>query len=199
MPNLNGGVLAPVDQEVTVHDLPVTGQLPPELSGTLIRNGPNPFDGRFTGSDMLSWWMGPAMLHGIAISDGRALWYRNRWVRTGDWARHFAPEAAHDPVRDQSVNVNAVVHAGELLALGEGGLPFVIGPELDTVRVTTFGGALSGGSGLGGMSAHPRPIQPRARCSIFAPTGKTRFCASARSTPQASTSSIKRLKSRAHR
>src|SRR3712207_8442862 len=46
--------------------------------------------------------------HGVRISDGRAEWYRNRWVRPerGD----FAP------------NTNVIQHAGRTLALVEGGM-----------------------------------------------------------------------------
>ena len=36
------GSFAPVDEEITVFDLPVTGQLPAGLSGRYLRNGPNP-------------------------------------------------------------------------------------------------------------------------------------------------------------
>lgn len=156
VPDLNRGVLAPVADEVTIDRLRVTGTVPQDLSGTLIRNGPNPFAGRFTGQDMLSWWVGPAMLHGLAISDGQARWYRNRWVRTGDWARHFTPETTPGELHDQNVNVNVIKHAGQLLALGEGGLPFVIDADLGTVGPTTFGGSLGGGSAHGGMTAHPK-------------------------------------------
>ncbi|MGW4568957.1 carotenoid oxygenase family protein, partial [Streptomyces sp. NPDC004561] len=33
---------APVAEELTAHDLPVTGTIPPGLSGWYLRNGPNP-------------------------------------------------------------------------------------------------------------------------------------------------------------
>ncbi len=36
------GPYAPVEQELTAVDLPVTGQLPAELDGRYLRNGPNP-------------------------------------------------------------------------------------------------------------------------------------------------------------
>jgi carotenoid cleavage dioxygenase len=38
------GPFAPVDQEVTVHDLKVTGTIPADLDGRLLRCGPNPVD-----------------------------------------------------------------------------------------------------------------------------------------------------------
>ncbi len=36
------GSFAPVTEEVTAFDLPVTGSLPAGLSGRYLRNGPNP-------------------------------------------------------------------------------------------------------------------------------------------------------------
>ncbi|MFF7748659.1 hypothetical protein ACFZCP_05255 [Streptomyces sp. NPDC007971] len=38
------GNYAPVTEELTAHDLPVTGTLPPEPAGWYLRNGPNPAD-----------------------------------------------------------------------------------------------------------------------------------------------------------
>ena len=38
------GNFAPVTEELTAFDLPVTGQIPEELEGRLLRNGPNPID-----------------------------------------------------------------------------------------------------------------------------------------------------------
>lgn len=165
MLDLNAGALAPVAEEVTLGDLSVTGTLPPELDGTLIRNGPNPLTGHFDGNDMLSWWIAPAMLHGVTLQEGRATAYRNRWVRTGNWNRFVDPNTPADPMMDQNVNVNVLEHNNRLLALGEGGLPFEITAELDTLGPTNLGGALSpqavgsvSGSavGPGGMTAHPK-------------------------------------------
>ncbi|MBF3913223.1 carotenoid oxygenase family protein, partial [Burkholderia pseudomallei] len=70
--------------------------------------------GRFDGGDVLSWWPQDAMLHAISFDDGRATRYRNRWARV------------HDPAREPSLvdtnpNVNVLAHAGEILALAEGG------------------------------------------------------------------------------
>ena len=40
-PYLDGN-FAPVDEEITADHLTVIGELPPELSGMFVRNGPNP-------------------------------------------------------------------------------------------------------------------------------------------------------------
>jgi hypothetical protein len=91
--DLNRGALAPVADEADLVDLPVTGAIPPELDGTLLRNGPNPPAGRFEGNDVLSWWPEAAMLHAISFERGRATGYRNRWLRTQRWARVTARAA----------------------------------------------------------------------------------------------------------
>jgi len=148
--DLNRGAIAPVADEVDLVDLPVTGTIPPELDGTLLRNGPNPPGGRFEGNDVLSWWPEAAMLHAIAFERGRAAGYRNRWARTRRWADVHAPEQALH-LSDTNPNVNVLQHAGELLALAEGGAPLAITAALDTLgapaRHTAFGGA---------MTAHPK-------------------------------------------
>jgi Lignostilbene-alpha,beta-dioxygenase and related enzymes len=36
------GSFAPVTEEITAFDLPITGRPPAELSGRYLRNGPNP-------------------------------------------------------------------------------------------------------------------------------------------------------------
>jgi carotenoid cleavage dioxygenase len=55
------------------------------------------------------------------------------------------------PVLDTNPNVNVLHHAGEILALAEGGAPVAITAELETL------GAARGHPGLaGGMTAHPK-------------------------------------------
>ena len=41
-PALNGPN-APVHDEIVAHDLPVIGELPKDLNGVYVRNGPNPY------------------------------------------------------------------------------------------------------------------------------------------------------------
>ena len=63
--------------------LPVTGDLPAWLSGTLFRNGP----ARFEGGEVpfRHWFDGQAMLHRFTIADGR-VGYANRFLRTKAYA-----------------------------------------------------------------------------------------------------------------
>ncbi|MEU6115691.1 carotenoid oxygenase family protein [Streptomyces sp. NPDC047117] len=142
------GHLAPVPDEIDAYDLPVSGTLPPELRGRYLRNGPNPLPGRGGGH----WFLGHGMLHGIRIADGRAEWYRNRWVRT----THLAgiPATRPDGTRDLAnnpANTHVIEHGGRLLALCESGLPHRVTPDLDTVGPEDFGGRLRTA-----MTAHPK-------------------------------------------
>ncbi len=143
------GHLAPVPDEITVHDLPVEGTLPPELSGRYFRNGPNPLPGEVTPH----WFVGHGMLHGIRLNEGRAEWYRNRWVRT----KALAGEQMVDPetgVVDRSVgvaNTHVLPHAGRIMALVESSFPYLVTPELETIGACDFDGRLATA-----MTAHPK-------------------------------------------
>lgn len=150
MPDLNAGALAPVSEELDLVKLNVTGSIPTELNGTLVRNGPNPLNGRFAGEDMLAWWPEAAMLHAITFRDGAALSYRNRWVQTRAWGEHN--KVVHRAsLLETNPNVNLISHAGELLALAEGGIPLVVNEKLETL------GQSKAHPGIGaGMTAHPK-------------------------------------------
>lgn len=142
------GNYAPVAREVTAFDLPVTGAIPPALRGRYVRNGPNPKTGVSP-----HWFTGDGMLHGVRIQDGRASWYRNRYVRT----RAFTEDAASvqpDGTRDLTVglaNTHVIAHAGRILALVESSFPTEVTGELDTVGCYDFAGRLTTA-----MTAHPK-------------------------------------------
>jgi carotenoid cleavage dioxygenase-like enzyme len=74
------GNFAPVREEWTATDLAVTGHIPEFLDGRYLRNGPNPAGE--VDPEAYPWFTGDGMVHGIRIRDGRAEWYRNRWVRS---------------------------------------------------------------------------------------------------------------------
>jgi carotenoid cleavage dioxygenase len=129
---------APVQEEVTAHDLPVTGSLPTHLDGRYLRIGPNPVQDP---GPSYHWFLGEGMVHGVRIAEGRAEWYRNRWVRPD--AGEFAP------------NTNVIQHAGRTLALVEAGSPpYELSDELATVGRCDFGGTRLR-VGPAGYTAHP--------------------------------------------
>jgi carotenoid cleavage dioxygenase len=94
------------------------------------------------------------MVHGIRIRDGKAEWYRNRWVR-GPYAAAAlgeTPPSGHFSGFGIGANTNVLGHAGKTLALVEGGgTNYELTEELDTVGVCDFDGTLSGG-----YTAHPK-------------------------------------------
>jgi carotenoid cleavage dioxygenase len=141
------GNYAPVADELTAHDLPVEGAIPPELDGWYLRNGPNPRAA--TGH----WFTGDGMVHGVRIENGRAAWYRNRWVRTDSFVDPF-PLYREDGTRNlraSVANTHIVNHAGKTLALVESSLPYQITNDLETVGAYDFGGKL-----VDAMTAHPK-------------------------------------------
>src|SRR3954454_25278625 len=142
------GHLAPVPDEIDAVDLPVEGVLPPELIGRYLRNGPNPLPGE----PSRHWFTGHGMVHGIRLRDGRAEWYRNRWVRTK--ALQGASMVGPDGTVDRSVgvaNTHVIAHAGRIMALVESSFPHVLTPELATVGPCDFDGRLTTA-----MTAHPK-------------------------------------------
>ncbi len=138
---------APVFEEQTITDLKVTGEIPRALNGRLLRNGANPQSGM---SD--HWFLGNGMLHGVEIRDGKANWYRNRYVKT---PLYLKPDAnVLDSLGDMSMsaaNTHVVHHAGKIMALEEGHWPFVVDDNLETVGPNNYGEKLQSP-----MTAHPK-------------------------------------------
>ena len=147
------GNYAPVANEVTATELAVTGSLPEVLSGRYLRNGPNPLSAPEPST--YHWFTGDGMVHGIRLRDGRAEWYRNRWVRSAEIARALGEPVRPGPVHadmDFASNTNVIGHAGRTFAIVEAGArPYELTYELDTVGPTDFGGTLPGG-----YTAHPK-------------------------------------------
>src|SRR3982074_2662684 len=90
------------DREVNAEALPVTGALPPWLTGTLVRTGPAKFE---VGEKRFNHWFdGLAMLHRLGFDDGRVM-YANRFLRTRAYCdaertgRISYAEFATDPCR----------------------------------------------------------------------------------------------------
>lgn len=144
------GIHQPMTEELTLTDLAVDGVIPPELDGRYIRIGPNP-----VAPDPRSYhfFAGDGMLHGFRIADGRARWYRNRWIRSTEVAKVLGIAAAPGPRHIfDTVNTSILGHGGAAFALVEAGsTPVRFGEELDDQSYDDFGGTLPGS-----FTAHPR-------------------------------------------
>ena len=135
------GNYAPITEEIDVEDLEVIGQLPPELNGTLLRNGSNPKH-----EDPLFWFFGDGMIHGIHFEKGKAKRYHNRWANTPASRDEAHGLGAH------RANTSLVYHHQKLLALYEVSPPFELSPNtLESMDFYDFGGALESP-----MCAHPK-------------------------------------------
>jgi carotenoid cleavage oxygenase len=151
-PYLEGNFAPVLEERTDDHDLEVTGVVPPDLEGRLLRNGPNPVSVPADPADY-HWFTGDGMLHAITLGGGRATGYRNRWVRTRQLAGAVGtprPKGPTEPL-DGPANTHVIRHAGTTLALVESGFPHAVSPELDRARVHDFDGALSSP-----MTAHPK-------------------------------------------
>lgn len=162
------GVFAPQRQEVDVTGLAITGELPADLVGSYLRNGPNP---RFDPIGSYKYPLdGDAMVHQVDF-DGTTAGYRNRFVRTPAviaeekagralWSGIFDPYSpSADDLGPGVANtgrdlpdINVVKHAGRLLAMAETAPPYALDPaDLSTIGRETCDGAI-----LVGSTAHPK-------------------------------------------
>ncbi|MGH3556752.1 MAG: carotenoid oxygenase family protein [Mycobacterium sp.] len=156
-PAFRTGNYAPVHDELTAFDLPVQGSIPADLNGWYLRNGPNP---RAAAGH---WCVGDGMVHGVRLENGRAAWYRNRWVRTESFEHPFSlyNDDGTRNLHSSIANTHVVRHAGKTLALMEFSLPYEISNDLKTLGAYDFGGKLTDS-----MTAHPK---------ICATTGELHF------------------------
>ncbi len=147
------GNFAPVRDEVTVEDLPVTGAIPEGLEGRLLRIGPNPVVD--PDPSTYHWFTGSGMVHGLWLRGGRATTYRNRFVRSDSVVDARGGPATPGPrhgMGDNTANTNVIAHAGSTWAIVEaGGLPIQLTDELETVARSDFEGTLPGS-----FTAHPK-------------------------------------------
>ncbi len=138
------GLNAPMDRELTLDQLQVTGTLPPALDGHYLRIGPNPIAPVKAASH--HWFLGDGMVHGVRLQGGRAMWYRNRWIRSSAVSQALGEPPAPGPRHfNDTVNTNVMGHAGKTWALVEaGGYPVELDDELNTVAHNPFEGSLKG-------------------------------------------------------
>jgi len=169
------GPYTPVISEVTAVDLDVAaGEIPADLYGAYLRNGPNPV---LAPRGLYHWFDGDGMVHGVYFRDGRASYVR-KWVRT---------RALHDEIARGKVELSGIMGPFDLSRVGDGelavnpdyckdtanttlnyfkgkilaqwynaGRVYALDPlTLDTIGEETFGGALRTT-----LNAHPK-VDPR--------------------------------------
>ncbi|MCB9792464.1 MAG: carotenoid oxygenase family protein [Alphaproteobacteria bacterium] len=157
------GLFAPVTVECEAEALEVEGELPRELFGAYLRNGPNP---RFAPRHRHHWFDGDGMVHGVWFEGGQAR-YANRWVQTAGfkleaergesiWPGVLGPfdfTLPLGPLKD-TANTDLIFWRGRPLALWyESGRLHALDPRtLETVGVEDAGGALDLP-----ISAHSKP------------------------------------------
>ena len=153
------GPYAPVFEERIVKDLKVIGEIPKDIYGSYVRNGPNP---KFEPKGHYHWFDGDGMLHALQIESGRAT-YRNRWIRTKNfdmeeaagtslWQGLMGKLAANVhlpfnrgvPLKD-TANTAVAFHDGKLLAGWYmcGDLYEIDPITLETKGVQNYGGTLT--------------------------------------------------------
>ena len=145
------GIHTPLDREFLYENLTVNGNIPSELDGLYVRNGPNPV--KPPNERRYHWFLGDGMVHGVKLKNGVAEWYKNRWVRSHSVSKALGEEiipGASNQVAD-AVNTNIIVFAGKLWALVEAGSsPVQLDMNLNSLKHDRFGGSLKKA-----FTAHP--------------------------------------------
>ncbi len=166
------GNSAPVLQEDVFDDLTVIGQVPTDLNGLYVRNGPNAFyppGWRYHAYD------GDGMLHAVKFSHGRVS-YRNRWIQTRALQEERAAghslwkglkesmraDRPDEPLKNTS-NTDVKYHAGRLISMWyRSGMPYALDPDtLETLGTADYDGAISR------ISAHSRPDEHTGELLFF--------------------------------
>ncbi|GAA5785561.1 dioxygenase [Chitiniphilus shinanonensis] len=168
------GNFAPVEAETTAFELKVTGHIPEALNGRFLRVGPNPV----TAPDAMHyhWFGGTGMAHGLRLRDGKAEWFRSRFVKdaAASAALGLAPLPGPAPEhRAGAVNTNFTRVGGRLYVLVEAGnLPVELDDELESVARADFGGTLEAG-----FTGHPKfdPVTGELHALTYEPGEPVRY------------------------
>ena len=145
------GIHEPMTEEKTLTELEVVGRIPSALDGRYLRIGPNPVAPDPAG---YHWFTGDGMIHGVALKQGRALWYRNRWIRSTAVSRALGEPPIPGPrhgLGGGTVNTNVIGVGGRTWALVEAGAyPVELTDTLESQASNPFDGTLDRS-----FTAHP--------------------------------------------
>ena len=136
------GPHTPMTEEKTLDQLSVTGTIPTELDGRYLRIGPNPMNANPANHH---WFIGDGMVHGLRLKDGKAMWYKNRWLRSTAVSKRLGEPPAPGPRNPlfDTANTNVLGHAGKIYGLVEAGAyPVHLDEDLNTVAHDAFDGTL---------------------------------------------------------
>ncbi|KAG2490110.1 hypothetical protein HYH03_011416 [Edaphochlamys debaryana] len=175
------GNFGPVQDELFAQDLPVIdGKLPYGLDGCYARVGPNPF---FEPTAGYHWFDGDGMIHAVRIRNGKAS-YCNRYIETDRLKQERAAGrplfiklgdlygkrgialllwnklakcvgAIRTTLGSGTANTALVYHAGRLLSLNEGDLPYGL-RVLSSGLVETLGRLKVDKAWKTSFTAHPK-------------------------------------------
>ena len=171
IPALHGNN-GPVKQEDVFDDMEIIGQVPSDLNGLYVRNGPNAYfapDWRYHAYD------GDGMLHAVTFDHGKVT-YRNRWIDTEALQEEKAagqalwkglkeparPDRPEEPLKNTS-NTDVKFHAGRLISMWyRSGMPYAVDAQtLETLGKADFDGAITR------ISAHSRPDEHTGELMFF--------------------------------
>ena len=147
------GVFAPTTKLVSSDELEVVGEIPRDLFGAYVRNGPNQ---RFSPCNKYHYYDGDGLLAAIQFEGGRAR-FKSAWVRTREfhvedkagcniWPGLAGPydfNLPESPLKDTS-NTDVIFYNGKLLTLWYlAGVPYRFDPlTLEPMGAEDFGGKL---------------------------------------------------------
>ena len=151
--------------EIRIESLPLTGNIPGWLNGTLVRNGPGQFEVGTTRFTYRHWFDGLAMLHSFTIRDGQVS-YANRYLQSrayeddnengllnysgfaSDPCRTFFSRVMtvfNPPQPGENAVVNVAKLADKYIAMTETPLPVEFDPKtLATLGVVQYDDPLDG-------------------------------------------------------
>src|SRR5262249_51196634 len=122
------------------------------------------------------WFSGTGMAHGLRLRDGKAEWFRSRFVIDREAANVLSRLPIPGPgggTRDGNVNTNLMNAGGKLCAVVEAGsLPVELDYRLESRRPPFFSGTLEAG-----FTGHPHydPIPGEQHALTYEPFSPVRY------------------------